>query len=369
MKKTQEPAKKIRGVFEKVPGSGVWWIQYFDSAGRRRREKVGPKSAAKNQVEARRTDARAGVKMPENLRAKPITFDEIAKQALIYSRAYKRSWPKDVQRMKRLVKAFGSRPAESITKADFEGWLMAQHDGREGCEEKLWSQGTRNRYIALLKMTYTQAEKNDKIKVNPARKLSMPKENNERVRWLNEYAPDEESRLRGVIAREYPDRLADFEVALHTGMRRSEQYTATWPNVDMLNTKTIFIPQSKDGTGRRISLNSRVLIELERLLTKRREGNDLLFPDSGHYWFDRAVKLAGVPNFHWHDLRHTFASRLVQEGVDLYTVQRLLGHKDSKMTMRYAHLAPKGLQKAVERLVPTTEATATTGATDAVAIQ
>jgi site-specific recombinase XerD len=70
---------------------------------------------------------------------------------------------------------------------------------------------------------------------------------------------------------------------------------------------------------------------------------DLIFTATGSFWFERAVKLASIQNFHWHDLRHTYASRLVQRGVDLYTVQRLLGHKDSKMTMRYAHLAPKNL--------------------------
>ncbi len=91
--------KKSRGVFEKVPGSGVWWIQYFDTSGRRRREKVGPKAAAKALVETRRSDARLGIKMPENLRATPVTFAELAERALTYSRANKRSHGHDVQRM------------------------------------------------------------------------------------------------------------------------------------------------------------------------------------------------------------------------------------------------------------------------------
>jgi hypothetical protein len=74
MKKQRGVVEKARGVFEKIPGSGIWWIQYFDAARRRRREKVGPKSSAIKRVEKRRTDAREGVKMPENLRAKPVTF-------------------------------------------------------------------------------------------------------------------------------------------------------------------------------------------------------------------------------------------------------------------------------------------------------
>ena len=67
-------------------------------------------------------------------------------------------------------------------------------------------------------------------------------------------------------------------------------------------------------------------------------------------WFDSAVKIAGLENFTWHCLRHTFASRLVMAGVDIRTVQELMGHKTIAMTVRYAHLAPKHTLSAVERL-------------------
>lgn len=61
-------------------------------------------------------------------------------------------------------------------------------------------------------------------------------------------------------------------------------------------------------------------------------------------------KLARLRNFHFHDLRHHFASRLVQTGVDLNSVRELLGHSDIKMVLRYAHLAPEGLASAVEKI-------------------
>ena len=81
----KESRKKIRGVFEKVCGSGVWWIQYFDAEGRRRREKVGTKGNAIKLYQKRKTEALQGKKLPENLRERRVTLREIAAAALEYS--------------------------------------------------------------------------------------------------------------------------------------------------------------------------------------------------------------------------------------------------------------------------------------------
>jgi integrase len=84
-------------------------------------------------------------------------------------------------------------------------------------------------------------------------------------------------------------------------------------------------------------------------------------PNTSRRWFEPAVKAAGLESFTWHCLRHTFASRLVMAGVDIRTVQELLGHKTIAMTVRYSHLAPKHTLAAVERLdTPTEEPTDTT---------
>jgi site-specific recombinase XerD len=78
-------------------------------------------------------------------------------------------------------------------------------------------------------------------------------------------------------------------------------------------------------------------------------GKDLNDP---RMWFELAVEEAKIPHFRWHDLRHTFISRLVMKGVDLRTVQELAGHKTISMTVRYAHLAPEHNQAAIEKLDP-----------------
>jgi hypothetical protein len=91
-----------RGIFEKLPGSGVWWIRFVDGRGRYRREKVGAYGMAVKLLAKRRGEAIQGKKLPETLRRKFVSFAEVADDALAYSRAHKRSWQDDESRMKRL---------------------------------------------------------------------------------------------------------------------------------------------------------------------------------------------------------------------------------------------------------------------------
>jgi hypothetical protein len=154
-----ERAKKERGVFEKEPGSGEWWIQYY-AGGRRHREKAGTKSNAKDLYRKRKTEALGGQKLPEKLRTRAVTFQQIADAALEYSRTETGSYQHDVYRMAPLSEHFGQRAAESILPEEFEAWLNEQTEKRE------WSIATKNRYTALLKLTYRLAEKNRKVKIN-----------------------------------------------------------------------------------------------------------------------------------------------------------------------------------------------------------
>jgi integrase len=168
---------------------------------------------------------------------------------------------------------------------------------------------------------------------------------------------DEESRLRAVIEKEYPFHLPELEIGLHTGMRRSEQYSTEWPNVNS-ERRIVTIPRAKHGEKRHVPLNSVALSAFRKLLPNLERSNFVFLDMDGHaalksnrHWFKDALKKAGIRNFTWHDLRHTFASRLVMAGVDLRTVQELMGHKTIQMTCRYAHLAPDHELAAVERLV------------------
>jgi integrase len=189
-----------------------------------------------------------------------------------------------------------------------------------------------------------------------------------RTQFLNQRTPaktkndylkgyeDHESRLRAVIGKHYPAHLPEFEIALHTGMRPSEQYGLTWSRVD-LTRKLITIPKSKNGKTRHIPLNSTALAAFKDLARRSLDGGPVFVNMQGEqlqgykHWFDDAVAEAGVQDFTWYCLRHTFASRLVMAGVNLRTVPDLMGHKTIQMTMRYSHLAPAHQLSAVERLV------------------
>lgn len=107
-------SKPPHGVFEKVPGSGVWWIRYIDAQGRFRREKAGTKSAAIGLSRKRKTEPLEGKKLPGKLRRATVTFAEIARDALAYSKAHKRTYEDDVQRMERMLCWFRDRSADSL---------------------------------------------------------------------------------------------------------------------------------------------------------------------------------------------------------------------------------------------------------------
>jgi integrase len=123
-----------------------------------------------------------------------------------------------------------------------------------------------------------------------------------------------------------------------------------WEFVDFKN-QLITIPKSKHGDSRHVRMNSKVSAILSGL-RKHNKGPGRVFTlHSPRCWFEPAVESAGLKDFTWHCLRHTFISRLVMAGADLRTVQELAGHKNIQMTCRYAHLAPGHEQTAIELLV------------------
>lgn len=153
-------------------------------------------------------------------------------------------------------------------------------------------------------------------------------------------------------------------IALHTGMRRGEIFNLLWTDIDFQG-DLAHVRESKNGEGRYIPVSSELRHTLQSLSSRfsggyvfpsylprrKRNGADVVgqhpYTDLKNS-FSSALKRAGISDFRFHDLRHTFASHLVMAGADLNTVRELLGHKSIKMTLRYAHLSPTHKKQAIK---------------------
>ncbi len=348
------------GLFEKVKGSGQWWIRYADQYGHIHREKVGPKSLAQKAYEKRKTQIREGMFFSEKLgQRRDMLFKDMAKLYLEdHSKVNKRSYPSDCYVMVRLEQAFGEKALSEITVQDVE-----RLKGRLAQEVSV---ATVNRHLALLSGVFNKALAWKKTKANPVSGVKKFKENNERTRYLTE---EEEPRLKAVFPEEHWSKV---EIAYNTGLRRGEQFNLRWSDVNF-HSRTITIRIPKSGEKEHVKMNDRV-IEILRGLPSRLKG-EWVFPSKTgksplnannfvNRVFEPALEEAKIRDFRWHDLRHTFGSRLIMAGVDLRTVQELMRHKTIKMTLRYTHLSPSHTLEAVNKLCLTNQASGTKSGTE-----
>ena len=192
------------------------------------------------------------------------------------------------------------------------------------------------------------------LDVHPARDVKPFSVNNARVRWL---AADELARLLAAAARDVAAAwlVPAITIAVHTGLRQAELLGLCWSN--LVPDRTIAtIRRTKNNEPKHIPLNAMVQATLAALpvvgaTVLAWPWGDPVSDTTLYAAFGRACRAAGISNFHWHDLRHTFASHLVMAGVDLRTVQELLGHKTLETTLRYSHLAPAHKATAVARII------------------
>jgi integrase len=167
---------------------------------------------------------------------------------------------------------------------------------------------------------------------------------------------DEEARLKNAS---YPILRSVISFALNTGMRHGEILNLRWNQVD-LEALRLTVEKTKSGRPRTIPLNPPLLEELQRLKSQNGQGPCVFpNPDTGKPLrsmktsFGAACRRAGITGLRFHDLRHTFGSRLVQKGVDIETVRSLLGHSSIAITQRYINSTDKRRKSAVDRLAET----------------
>lgn len=269
---------------------------------------------------------------------------------------------------------FFDRSISSITVPDLEQWRLMQR-------QKGIKAASCNRRIGSLRSMFNWAVRRKLIAENPISKLEPLKEtdSNKKVRYLTK---DENERLMAaLIAREeeiikgyefgysktplkgeYADYLRPMVIiSLNTGIRWGSLVNLQWDDVDLINRSlTIRAATAKSEQQLIIPLNKTAMQAFNQWKKEMPDAGpkDLVFPspvngdvlDNVNKAWKTALKKAEIENFRWHDMRHTFASNLVMSGADLNTVRELLGHADLKMTLRYAHLAPKVKMSAVEML-------------------
>jgi len=175
---------------------------------------------------------------------------------------------------------------------------------------------------------------------------------NQRLRYLTE---EEEKKLLEAIKNPLLKDIVIF--ALNTGMRKNEILNLKWTSVNFNLRSVILEPHETKNKRRHIlPLNKAAWEVIERRYKEKADSCEFVFHRNGKpircikEGFKTALRKAGITDFRFHDLRHTFASRLIQKGVDLYVIKELLNPTEITTTQRYAHLRIDNLRKAVARL-------------------
>jgi integrase len=326
------------GLFQR---GSIWWMR-FNANGQQVRRSTGTddKKLAQRILDKVKGEIAEG-KWFERLPGEGKTFEEMMDR---YKAEYLslKSFPKKYESLvKSLLSFFGGYRVSEITPS-----LVSQYK-----THRRQAKVALNRELSLLKVVFNLAIREWQwVKENPASMIKLEKENPGRVRYLSDEEFDK-------LLNKCPDWLKPIVMtARHTGLRKENILSLTWSQVDLFR-KLITIEHTKNNERISIPLNETVLSLFKQLSKVRHITSPYVFskPDGSRYHnslngFWTAVKKAGINDFKFHDLRHCFASALVQKGVDLYQVQRLLGHKSNAMTQRYAHLSPEQLREAINRL-------------------
>jgi integrase len=336
-------------------GEGTYYLRYKNDRGKTSHLKIAKSteltlSQARKKAKAQKagillegSDPRAEVKRKKQIP----TFETFIQDRYIpYVKVRKRSWETDVSLLKnRILPAFGKYSLDQITREQitvFHSLLV---------EKEELAYGTADRHLTLIKYIFNLSVEWEVIARSPAARVKLFKIDNKKERYLTEH---ELKKLVAVLQSDSNRTVCLVALfLLSTGARRNEALKAKWSEIDIEH-RVWRIPSenSKSKRTRSVPLNSTALSVLAEL--KKPEVQERLFisPHTGeplghitNVWF-RLRKKANLPDLRLHDLRHQYASMLVNSGRSLYEVQQVLGHQDPNVTMRYAHLSTKSLQNA-----------------------
>jgi integrase len=340
-------------VEHRANGRATYYYRYRDAGKRVRLARIGAVDEI-SLIEARvlasrmkKMVAEGGDPKLEADRFKDIpTFAEFAAEHYMpHVKTRKRSWISDDSLLRNhILPVLGKHRLSRIRRSD----VIALHNGMK---QSGYAAATANRALVLISFMFNCAMRWEVMPMvpNPAGGIVPFPDNGARERYLTQ---EEAQRLMAELETN-PNRQACniIKLLLFTGARKTEIMHSRWEFVDF-ERRLLTVPLSKSGKARHIALSDAAL-DVLRSLPREPEIPWLFWnpntgrpQDSIHHGWDTIRQRAGIPDVRLHDLRHSFASFLVNSGRSLYEVQKLLGHSNAKTTQRYAHLAPGALIEA-----------------------
>jgi integrase len=358
-----------------------WWME-FTLRGHYVHEAV---AGARTQAQAERAESAIREEIYDgryNRSARAKGFSDFVDKVYVpWAKRSKSSWRHDECRSETLKQFFRNRPLRDVTammvrrlKGDLLGGKTRRLDS-EG-ERTTRKGSTVNRYLQLLSKIFELAFEEGYVDSNPVRRVPLEREGEGRERYLTY---EEEARLLPVLTGRLDHLRAPVIVAIDTGMRKVTELLRLRVEHCNFGEHPIFfniggrdvevrpdhliVEKSKNRKPRTIPMTPRVRAELSAVMQDRAEGPIFCNFRTGvnlveiKKGFKRACELAGIPHgqnkpggLTFHDLRHTFATRLAERGVSETARMALLGQSSTKMVRRYSHATPEALEDAVGRL-------------------
>ncbi len=343
-----------KGIYKR---GNKYWIRYAGLDGRTVFESSGSeKFREAEELYIKRKKAIADGKEPETKKIANHGFKELAEQYKQWIQGRHRSANSKEYRIDQLTDHFGDIPLRRFNTLMVEQYqtdmINKERYIKSRKENVKYQPASINKNISLLKAMFKKAIDWNMVEedvLKRVRRCKQLQENNRRLRYLAKQECTElinscEPHLKPIVI-----------TALNTGMRKGEVLKLKWDNIDLKH-GFILLDVTKNGERREVPINDTLRMTLKAITRRLDSPHVFCDPKTGTAYkdvkrsFKTAVKRAKIHDFKFHDLRHTFASHLIMAGIDLATIKELLGHKDIKMTLRYAHLAPSHKVKAVNVL-------------------
>lgn len=331
-------ARERDGVYQRPDRPG-WWISYIDASGKRQRRKVT--AHTRRQAMDVLSIIRTQEERARTLGIRPAS--EITTETLFdrYKRHQKaRIRPTTYNRLGGILatlKANLPAQAKAITRRTVAEYIEARAERVKP--------GTVAKEMSVLKHCLKLAVEWGELNQNPAAGARLPKMPPGRTRYLT---PGE---MKAALETAPEWMRAPMAFAACTGVRRGEMLSLRWMDVDLKN-RRLYLRETKNGALRILPLSASALQVLGSLPDGAPGDPVFAGVDAANLsvYTKRIFKRLGISDASFHTLRHTAASWLVQQGVDLYAVGQILGHRTPRMTQRYAHLSPDYMAASVGRL-------------------